>query len=153
MQKKQPLRQYEEIAIFGKRAGQYHPRGLIKLKSPIIHKPRISENVYHNGKNHSIQTHTNYPTNILRYDVPATLKRFHPNEKPIELLKYLIKTYTDKGDLVLDNTMGSGSTCVAAKMCGRKYIGIEYDARYYDIACQRVAEAEEQIEMEDSHDK
>lgn len=61
----------------------------------------------------------------------------HPTQKPIELMQYLINTYTDENDMVLDNTMGSGTTCLAAKELNRKFIGIEKEPKYYDIACQR----------------
>ena len=61
----------------------------------------------------------------------------HPTQKPVALLEYLIKTYTQENDLVLDNCMGSGTTCLAAKELNRKFIGIEKEHKYYEIACQR----------------
>lgn len=69
-------------------------------------------------------------------------KNVHPTQKPVALLEYLIKTYTDEGDIVLDNCMGSGSTGVACVNTGRGFIGIEKDERYFDIAQQRIAEAQ-----------
>lgn len=62
----------------------------------------------------------------------------HPTQKPVALLEYLIKTYTDEGMLILDNTMGSGSTGVAAKNTGRRFVGIEFDDEYYNIAKERM---------------
>ena len=85
---------------------------------------------------------------MLEFKNKGASARYHPNEKPEVLLRYLIRTYTDAGDMVLDNTMGSGSTCVTAAIEGRRYIGIERDDKYYDIACARVAEAERQVRID-----
>ena len=74
---------------------------------------------------------------ILRFP-RKTKGGLHPTQKPIELLEYLIKTYTNENELVLDSTMGSGSTCIAAKNLNRKYIGIELDKKYFEIAKERV---------------
>ena len=140
---KQPLRRYEEIAVFGKCAGKYNPQGLIKLEMPIIRQPKPC-GVYRAGVNATLQKYTGYPDNVIECKSKLSFARYHPNEKPEELLRYLIRTYTDAGDMVLDNTMGSGSTCVSAVLEGRRYIGIERDERYYNTACARVAEAERQ---------
>lgn len=80
-----------------------------------------------------------YPVKTLNYSVvPHTI---HPTQKPVKLLEYLIKTYTNEGMTVLDNTMGSGSTGVAAKNLNRNFIGIELDKKYFEIAKQRIEEA------------
>lgn len=144
---KQPLRRYEEIAVFSKVAGKYNPQNTKNLDEPIIRQPKRA-GVYHGGVNATIQTLTNYPTNVLEFKSKGSLARYHPNEKPEELLRYLIRTYTDAEDMVLDNTMGSGSTCVAAAIEGRRYIGIERDDKYYDIDCARVTEAERQVRID-----
>lgn len=68
----------------------------------------------------------------------GSYKNDHPTQKPLELMKYLIKTYTNEGFMVLDNTMGSGTTCLAAKELNRKYIGIEKEQKYFEIACKRL---------------
>jgi site-specific DNA-methyltransferase (adenine-specific) len=82
-----------------------------------------------------------YPTNLLSFNSRAgdcnTLNRKHPTQKPIELLKEIILTYSNKEDAVLDNTMGVGTTCLGAKELNRSFIGIEKEVKYYDIACQR----------------
>lgn len=99
-------------------------------------------NVAHNGetyrrkKNPSIQTHTGYPTHLLEFakDFPQR----HPTQKPVALLEYLIKTYTNEGDIVLDNCMGSGSTGVACVNTRRDFIGIELDDEYFHIAQERI---------------
>lgn len=83
-----------------------------------------------------------YPTSII--SVPKEHKigeLYHPTQKPVALLEWLIKTYTTPGETVLDNCMGSGSTGVAAVNTGRKFVGIENDRKYFDIARQRIAEA------------
>ena len=86
-----------------------------------------------------------YPKTIKRFkSVPNSKGRLHPSQKPVALLKYLIKTYTKENDIVLDFTMGSGSTGVACMETNRKFIGIELDEKYYDIAKQRINEASEQ---------
>lgn len=77
-----------------------------------------------------------YPIDVLRYKRDRS--RFHPTQKPIALLEYLIRTYTDEGDVVLDNCMGSGSTGVAALSLLRGFIGIEKDPTYFDIAKKRL---------------
>jgi len=82
-----------------------------------------------------------YPTNVIN-DIKCVFNRSgekvnHPTQKPIELMKYFIKTYSNENDMVLDFTMGSGTTCLAAKELNRKFIGIEKEPKYYEIACQR----------------
>ena len=86
-----------------------------------------------------VQTHTNYPRSILR--VPSEGKTVHPTQKPVALMEYLIKTYTNEGETVLDNCMGSGTTGVAARNTGRNFIGIERDPDYFKIASDRIAAA------------
>lgn len=76
-----------------------------------------------------------YPTSILKFN---SERGYHPTQKPVELLNYLIRTYTNEGETVLDNCMGSGSTGVAAKQTGRKFIGMELDTNYFDIAKDRI---------------
>lgn len=78
-----------------------------------------------------------YPTTLLEFPL-ARFRGGHPTQKPVELLEYLINTYTNKGDIVLDNCMGSGSTCVAAINTGRHYIGFEVDSEYFEMASRRI---------------
>ena len=84
-----------------------------------------------------------YPDNIKEFKVPDPQNgaRFHPTQKPTPLLEYLIKTYTNEGETVLDNVMGSGSTGVACVNTGRRFIGIEKDEKYFQIARERIGEA------------
>lgn len=81
---------------------------------------------------------TRYPTQVLRMNRDNPRKRLHPTQKPVDLLEFLIKTYTNEGDLILDNCMGSGSTGVACKNLNRNFIGIEKDEKYFSIAKERI---------------
>lgn len=78
-----------------------------------------------------------YPTSILKYNVREE-RGLHPTQKPVALMEYLIKTYTNEGETVLDFTMGSGTTGVACKNTGRNFIGIERDEKYFQIASERI---------------
>jgi site-specific DNA-methyltransferase (adenine-specific) len=84
------------------------------------------------------QTLTNYPRQVLEFASEG--KTVHPTQKPVALLEYLIKTYTNEGEVVLDFTQGSGSTGVATFNTGRKYIGIEMDDHYYQVGVKRIQE-------------
>ena len=79
-----------------------------------------------------------HPTSILDYKVVPPKQRLHPTQKPLDLVEYLIKTYTQENELILDNCMGSGTTGVACKNLNRDFIGIEKDAKYFEIARQRI---------------
>ena len=95
------------------------------------------EHQYNFGKEHG------YPKNILEYG--QEVNSYHPTQKPVALLEYLIKTYTNEGDTVLDNTMGSGTTGVAAVNLNRNFIGIELDDNYFSIAEKRINEAKQNL--------
>ena len=90
------------------------------------------------SSNQYIQKYTNYPTQLLEYSYDK--EKLHPTQKPVSLLEYLIKTYTNEGDTVLDNVMGSGSTGVACLNTNRNFIGIELDEDYFNIAKKRIEE-------------
>ena len=135
--KRMPIRKIEEICIFKK--GKYNPQitdGHIPTNSA---KGCSNGQAYHGTKTRDYEggKTTRYPTNILEFNCVDNYSRLHSSEKPLDLIKYLINTYTDKNDMVLDNTMGSGTTCLAAKELNRKFIGIEKEPKYYEIACQR----------------
>ena len=89
-----------------------------------------------------IQEQTNYPTDVLNFKVPHDVKKLHPSQKPVDLLEYLIRTYTNEGETVLDATMGSGSTGVAAMNTGRNFIGFELEKKFFDIAQKRITDAQ-----------
>ena len=140
----QPMRCVEDIAVFYKKSPTYNAQGLVALKDPIINKPR-AEGVYGAHKNVSVTKYTGWPHHLLEFanEVQNNRNRLHPTQKPVKLLEYLIKTYTNPGEVVLDNCMGSGSTGVACLNTGRRFIGIEKDPHYFEIAKKRIkAEAE-----------
>jgi site-specific DNA-methyltransferase (adenine-specific) len=135
--KRMPIRKIEEICIFKK--GKYNPQitdGHIPTNSA---KGCSNGQAYHgtNTRDYEGGKTTRYPTNILEFNCVDNYSRLRSSEKPLDLIKYLINTYTNENDIVLDNTMGSGTTCLAAKELNRKFIGIEKEPKYYEIACQR----------------
>ena len=149
--KKQPLRKHEIISIFYKRQPTYNPQGLVRKTIPTISKGNrgrkgvgSSGECYGLAAKDSIQEWENYPLSIVRFNVDMKAE-YHPTQKPVALLEYLVKTYTNEGDLVLDNCMGSGSTGVACVNTGRNFIGMELHQGYFDIAVQRIAEAEKGV--------
>ena len=134
--KKQPLKIHESIIIFSK-SPVYYPQGLVACEITKTNKGKTGRinhisNIKESGYT---QTHKSYPKSVLRFN---TERWCHPNQKPVTLLKYLIKTYSKKGDTILDFTMGSGSTGVASLTEDRKFIGIEKDIRIFDTARQRI---------------
>ena len=88
-----------------------------------------------------IQEYTGYPDDILRFNVLPNNQRYHPTQKPVDLLEYLIRTYTDEGETVLDATMGSGSTGVACVNTNRRFIGFEKEQKFFEVAQKRISEA------------
>ena len=138
--KRQPLRVTEDIVVFN--SGGYIPQmrtGRMRKKGGINKQPETTGAVNLDYVSYSDQY---YPTNILDFPNCANKKYLvHPTQKPVALMEYLIRTYTDERDTVLDFTMGSGTTGVAAKNLGRKFIGIELDQGYFDIAVKRIGEA------------
>ena len=139
--KTMPIRKVEEICIFHK--GKYNPQ-ITDGHEPTRKAVGCSNgNIYHgeNKRNYVGGKTTRYPTNILEFKCVDNYSRKHPSEKPVDLLEYIIKTYTNKNETVLDNCMGSGSTGVACKNTNRKFIGIELDNTYYRIAEERILES------------
>ena len=135
MAKKQPLRITEDVVVFNSKI--YNPQGLIEYNQVTKQGSKITDNIGGGLRPSSyIQTHTNYPKNILEFskDRPST----HPTQKPVALMEYLIKTYTNENETVLDFTMGSGTTGVACKNLNRNFIGIELDETYFNIAKERI---------------
>ena len=80
-----------------------------------------------------------YPTSILEFSNAVKVGKLHPTQKPVALFEYLIRTYTNPGDVVMDNCIGSGTTAIAAENTGRRWIGIERDPGYFGAACERIA--------------
>jgi site-specific DNA-methyltransferase (adenine-specific) len=146
--KKQPLRQTERICVFSKNQTKYYPQMDKGIAYKAISSGTKSKN-YREQKNNIVteNTGTRYPKDILNIegDERGTVGRIHPTQKPVLLLEYLIKTYTDEGDIILDNTMGSGSTGVACVNTGRNFIGMEKEKDYFVIAKNRIDEAKKKI--------
>ena len=142
--KRRPGKIVENISVFYKKQPTYNPQGLIKLENPITqsNKGKAGKLGHLSSEKKRAtykQEYTNYPKSILKFNRPS--KPLHPTQKPVPLLEYLIKTYTNEGDLVLDFTMGSGSTGVAELNTNRRFIGIELDKNYYDISENRLRDA------------
>lgn len=139
MAKKRFLNITEDINIFYRKQCTYNPQGIIKVNK--ITKQGRGESLSQANSRGSeyLQEYTNYPRNILEFK--RDLPNVHPTQKPVALLEFLIKTYTNEGEIVLDNTMGSGSTGVACVNTRRSFIGIEQRKDYYDIAYKRIKEA------------
>ena len=137
--KYRPLQQHENISVFCKTKHNYYPIMELrdKIKESRIYKSSDSASVkYNDGKNRKY-THR-YPKTIRTISNANQKGKIHPTQKPVALLEYLIKTYTLEKETVLDFTMGSGSTGVAAKNLNRKFVGIEKDDKYFEIAKKRI---------------
>jgi len=138
-----PLRVHEDIVVFYNKQPTYNPQKTLgninhssgKLKEPTINN---SYGKHYYTSNPKKLGNLKHPKSILNFKAIHTSKRKHTSEKPVDLLEYLIKTYTNENNTVLDFTMGSGSTGVACKNLNRNFIGIEKDKKYFDIAKQRI---------------
>lgn len=145
--KNKPMRKHENLMVFSKGNSAngcknritYNPQGLVEKFR--IYKNSTQSEVWGNRKSrangtYAISKYTNYPNTILYFGIDK--EKIHPTQKPVALLEYLIKTYTNEGDTVLDNCMGSGSTGVACLNTNRNFIGIELDPTYFAIAKIRI---------------
>lgn len=137
--KKQPLRDHEQVLVFYKEQPAYNPQGLSACDRLVTRS--TSGTNYRAAGLSNRQTATGYPRSV--HECPSESGTEHPTQKPVALMEYLIKTYTNPGDTVLDNCMGSGTTGVACMNLGRSFIGIEKDPNYFDIAQRRIKEAQE----------
>ena len=137
--KNAPLRRYETISVFAKQKTTYNPQMIVgkpyKKTGDYSSKIYGTEKIKKTGENSG----TRYPYNILQFKGDDKKNGFlHPTQKPVDLLEYLIRTYTNEGETVLDNCMGSGSTGVACQNTNRNFIGIEKDENYFNIAKERI---------------
>lgn len=150
-----PLKRHEDIMVFYRSLPTYNPQ-MIKMPNGVkVHRGGRSikrDRCY--GRyltSESSYTDEKYPTSILKIENPQGAERKnHPTEKPVALLEWLIRTYSEVGGVILDCTMGSGSTMVACANINRKGIGIELMQEYYDIAVKRVEEAGKQASLFES---
>ncbi|PKI11104.1 site-specific DNA-methyltransferase [Staphylococcus shinii] len=158
--KNRPLTKYEEICVFSKgitantrnvnKKMKYYPQGLVEQNR--VRKSNVSKFGSMHGKRPShkdsyISKFTNYPFDILAFN--CVFKPCHPTQKPVDLAEYLIKTYTNEYETVLDNCMGSGTTAVACVNTNRNFIGFELDEKYYKASLERVKDhkKDEQINL------
>ena len=159
--KTKPMKTHEDVLVFsrgttiqktrGNRHMTYNPQGLVELDKPREPKLDIrkagaftqaADREFAGKKilgNRKAQTHTNYPTSVLKFASEGNT--VHPTQKPVALCEYLIRTYSNEGDTILDPTMGSGTAGVAARFSNRFFIGIERDPEFYRIAEDRIANA------------
>ena len=147
--KRQPIKTHEDVLVFtnGGMQPNYYPQ-MIKRDKPIkkggnkqsdaipIARTKNAKLFGEQGKEYNEK----HPTSIVQFDVRKG-RGLHPTQKPVELMEYLIKTYTNEGETVLDNTMGSGTTGVACVNTNRNFIGMELDEGYFNIATNRIQEA------------
>ena len=142
--KKMPMKAHENILVFYKKLPTYNPQktaGHQRKVSKAEHKINCVKTT--NYGEHGLTTYDSterYPRSVQVFKTDKQKESLHPTQKPVALLEYLIKTYTNEGETVLDNCMGSGSTGVACLNTNRKFIGIEKDDKYFDIACNRINE-------------
>ena len=138
--KKQALKVHEDVCVFYAKFGTYNPQGVFETDGKPRGGVKPSKTDLGFGKGVSAdyrQTRSGYPKSILTYGTDNT-KNVHPTQKPVALMEYLIRTYTNEGETVLDFTMGSGTTGVACVNTGRNFIGIERDPGYFEIAKKRI---------------
>lgn len=134
--KKMPLKLHENILVFYKNTPTYNPQMRKGFKPYSQKSGRGSSNYGEQIRVITENDGTRYPVDIVEFK--RDKNKLHPTQKPVALLEYLIKTYTNEGNLVLDNCMGSGSTGVACKNLNRSFIGIELDENYFNIAKERI---------------
>ena len=140
-----PLRSHEQIMVFYKRLPTYNPQ--FSEGKPYERKdrgirpnysPRKSLDTYNNGRR--------YPKDVVEFQHDKT--SYHPTQKPVALIEYLIKTYSNEGDTILDNCMGSGTTAIACMNTKRNFIGFEKEKKYFDIAMQRITQMRQQPKLD-----
>jgi len=142
--KKQPMRCHEDILVFYDKQPTYNPQMRVGVKWSRAGKKEHTTDtlgqstLFNNG---SDKSEMKYPKSIVTFSNADKTKNEHPTQKPVKLFEYLIKTYTDEGDLVLDNCMGSGTTAIACINTNRNFIGFELDKHYCDIANERIRKA------------
>ena len=143
--KRMPLRRHEQVAVFYKHLPTYNPQFTqgkpLHSKGTSYKEKELTNNNYGDFKatdDDRAGSTEKYPTSIMKFQKPHPSVCVHPTEKPVALLEYLVKTYTNEGDVVLDNCMGSGSTGVACQNTNREFIGMELDEDCYKLACERI---------------
>lgn len=143
---RQPLRSHEDIVVFYEKQPTYNPQKVLGSKNHSRGSDKICKNSNYNGYGFQSESPENngmkFPRSVLHFDTVPPSHKIHPTEKPVPLLEWLVKTYTNIGDVVLDNCCGCGSTLVACKKNGRRYIGIDINQTYCNKAMARLGEIE-----------
>ena len=141
--KYQPMKIHENIMVFGKKTVAYYPIMIPREKVKKSKNYGTGEAMGGNKQpEETVYTYTHKnPTTILEFSNAVQKNKVHPTQKPVALLEYLIQTYTNEGEMVLDNCMGSGSTGVACVNTKRRFIGMELDEKYFNIAKERIEKA------------
>lgn len=136
-----PLRRHEDICVFYDAKPTYNPAMEVRGKPRKKGGSKTDNGCY--GELRSTESHNNtyYPTSIIQVSNASKRGLVHPTQKPVALMEYLVRTYGNPGDVVLDNAMGSGTTGVACINTGRRFIGMEMDADYFEIAKNRIDSA------------
>ena len=149
---REPMKEHEHILIFSRGKWTYNKQmqertggGLSRVQYTLEKQTAKSSNYRRFDKPNRNQGNLRVPSSWQKFNTEVGI---HPTQKPVALCEYLIKTYTDEGETVLDNCMGSGSTGVACVNTGRDFIGIEIDPQYYTVAQTRIAEAQERKKIE-----
>lgn len=142
---REPMKEHESVLVFAKGKWTYNKQMQERTGSG---GDRVKYNVAFRSQSENYRAFEGRETNQLpELRVPSSWQKFntevgaHPTQKPVGLMEYMVRTYTDPGAIVLDNAMGSGTTGVAAARLGRRFIGIELEEKYFDVACKRVSEA------------
>lgn len=133
--KKMPVRKHELVLVFTQHPTIYNAQGLV-AKGSVTKQGGNSANYGVRSTEDYVQEWTNWPRDVL--EIASEGATEHPTQKPVALMEYLVRTYTNEGDTVLDNTMGSGTTGIACQNTGRNFIGIEKDSAYFTIAMKRL---------------
>lgn len=138
--KRQPMRNHELISIFYKKQCTYNPQKTYGHKMKKSYRSKdLQTDVYGEMKNdYTYESTERYPRSIQVFSTDTQNSSLHPTQKPVALIEYLIKTYTNEGETILDSCMGSGTTGVACVNTNRKFIGIEMDEKYFNIAQSRI---------------
>jgi len=139
--RKRPLKAYEDVVIFSCDTPNYFPQGLVPVSVNSARKNKSGKGNFGTvSAKPYIQKEGNFPRNVINFQHETD--PVHPTQKPVALMEYMIRTYTNPGEVVLDFTMGSGTTGVAAANTGRRFIGIEMDADYFAVAQSRIRKAQ-----------
>lgn len=139
-----PLRTHENILVFYEHLPPYHPQKTPGKPYTAKRSALATHNYGHFDRALTVNDGDRYPRDVVTFSNGGNAGKIHPTEKPVGLLEYMIRTYTDEGDTVLDSCMGSGSCGVACQHLGRSFIGIEKDPGYFEAARKRIVDAAKQ---------